>query len=179
MPRPSADVFVAGLGALSDSAGRGRARFDALLAEGRRVQAEGGRAVQEALQTVGTAAARAGEIVVEALDDQLHRAVEGVLAGADLPTRAEFDALRVGVHRLSACVAEISGEPVPPVDVAIGRHADGWEVRVEGRETPEAVHGTKKAALAAGRRLARAHAPSRLVVYRTDGSLGESVVYSG
>lgn len=178
LPRTPADVWAAGLGALGESADRGRGRFDALVARGRRVQAEGGRAVREAIGRVEQAAARVADpTAAEADTDGVERTVEAVLSTAGLPERRDVDALHARIHGLHARLAALAGAPVQPASVAVEVHAAGWAVCLGGRPGPASVHATKKEALGAGRRLARAHAPSRLVVHRADGSAGETVVY--
>lgn len=46
-----------------------------------------------------------------------------------------------------------------------------WEVRSEGASTPETTHGSKREATVAGRKLARATAPSRMVIHGLDGNV--------
>jgi uncharacterized protein YjbJ (UPF0337 family) len=49
-------------------------------------------------------------------------------------------------------------------------HADGgWKVQVHGAGRASSVHQTKAEAQAAGKELARSHAPSQLLVYKKDG----------
>ena len=45
----------------------------------------------------------------------------------------------------------------------------GWKVEVEGAGRASSVHRTKAEAQAAGKELARSHAPSQLLVYKKDG----------
>ncbi|MDX1746255.1 MAG: DUF2188 domain-containing protein [Halobacteriales archaeon] len=54
---------------------------------------------------------------------------------------------------------------------------EGWEVRREGAEEPESVHGTKDEGLGVARELAHSHEPSRLVVHRKDGSVQDVFSY--
>jgi hypothetical protein len=48
---------------------------------------------------------------------------------------------------------------------------DGWVVVTEGSDTPVATHATKREAVTAARRLAAQHAPSQLVIHRTDATI--------
>ena len=49
-------------------------------------------------------------------------------------------------------------------------HNDGgWKVQAEGASRATSVHRTKAEAVAAGKELARNHAPSQLLVYKEDG----------
>ena len=54
---------------------------------------------------------------------------------------------------------------------------EGWTIRREGSHADISVHTTKDAALDAGRGLAHAHEPSRLVVHRADGTIQTSFSY--
>ncbi len=52
----------------------------------------------------------------------------------------------------------------------VSPHAEGgWGVEVEGAGRASSVHRTKAEAQAAGKELARRHAPSQLLVYKKDG----------
>jgi uncharacterized protein YjbJ (UPF0337 family) len=52
----------------------------------------------------------------------------------------------------------------------VSPHADGgWKVQAEGARRASSVHRTKAEAQAAGKELARNHAPSQLLVYKKDG----------
>jgi hypothetical protein len=52
----------------------------------------------------------------------------------------------------------------------VSPHADGgWKVQAEGANRASSVHRTKAEAQAAGKELARRHAPSQLLVYKKDG----------
>lgn len=174
LPQTPADVWSAGLGALGDSLGAGRGGFDALLAEGRRVQAHGGKAVRRALALVERAAGLS-EPVTDALQRSAEETVERALHAAGLPGRREVDALHVQVRTLSARLAALAGAPVEPVSVAVQADGPAWAVLVGGR--PSSAHPTKKAALTAARGAGRANAPSRLVVYRADGTVEETIAY--
>lgn len=48
---------------------------------------------------------------------------------------------------------------------------DGWTVGTEGAGAPASTHSTKRAAVTEARRLAGKHAPSQLVIHRTDGTV--------
>ncbi len=54
---------------------------------------------------------------------------------------------------------------------------DQWTVHLEGSEGDLSRHSTKHAAVKAARLIARTHAPSKLVVHRTDGTVQESFSY--
>ena len=54
---------------------------------------------------------------------------------------------------------------------------EDWVVRSEGSDKNFSFHDTKESALEAGRGIARAHEPSRLVVHRSDGTIQTSYNY--
>lgn len=176
LPRTVAEVWEAGLGALDASASKGRGHFDALVAEGRRVESLGGRAVREALRAAESAAATAVDAVApvaEVAVEEVERLAEAVLGAAGVPQRGDVDALREHIRLLEARLVALTG--AGPVDVRVEPAETGWTVQVAGREA--SAHRTKKDALAAGRRAAREHAPSRLTVCTAGGVAGEPTDY--
>ena len=59
----------------------------------------------------------------------------------------------------------------------VARHERGWSVQRVGTERAASVHPTKKEALHQARQTARDHAPSRLVAYKADGTVGAETDY--
>jgi hypothetical protein len=55
----------------------------------------------------------------------------------------------------------------------------GWAIDREGRQRAISVHSTKDEALGRARTLAHENQPSRLDVYKHDGTLQESFSYAG
>ena len=56
----------------------------------------------------------------------------------------------------------------------VSPHANGgWKVQAEGAIRASSVHRTKAEAQAAGKQLARTHAPTQLLVYKKDGLEGQ------
>src|SRR5690606_393558 len=120
----------------------------------------------KAAEVAKSAAATAAE-TVNAVEERLEAAVEAILARAGVPRRAEVEALTAQVEALQARIARLTGGMTV---YRVEPHPDGWAVKKEGAAQASSVHRTKKEALSAGRSLAKAHAPSRLVVHRADGS---------
>lgn len=54
---------------------------------------------------------------------------------------------------------------------------EDWVVRSEGSDEDLSWHETKESAVEAGRGIARAHEPSRLVIHRADGTIQNSYSY--
>ena len=59
----------------------------------------------------------------------------------------------------------------------VAPHERGWSVQRVGTERAASVHPTKKEALHQARQTARDHAPSRLVAYKADGTVGAETDY--
>lgn len=58
-----------------------------------------------------------------------------------------------------------------PITYHVRPAEDGWTVSPEGASAPASTHSTKRAAVTEARRLAGEHAPSQLVIHRTDGTV--------
>lgn len=174
LPRDPVDVWEAGLGALAESLDGRRARFDAFVAEGRRVEAQGGKAVRRALRLAESAARLVADTAFESAEDAAGRLAEAALGASSMPTRTEVEVLRALVARLEARVAAMAVGGT--VSVTVEASGSGWTVAVDGDEA--STHRTKKAALTAARAAARGHAPARLIIYRTDGTVGEEMEYA-
>lgn len=52
-----------------------------------------------------------------------------------------------------------------------------WQVEVTGEASARSTHTTKEAAVAAGRTLAKALAPSELFIHNMDGTIAERETY--
>ncbi|WP_420453935.1 phasin family protein [Rubrivirga sp.] len=199
LPRPVGEVWAAGVGALAQARKTGTDSFDALVALGTTVVDTGTGAARTAADQVEAAAsALAGTAkgaatgALDTVADGVEGLVEGALGRLGVPGRDEVLALRRQVDALQARVAEMldetparpaaSGTPAAPVAEPtvyhVATHERGWAVQRVGSERATAVHPTKKEALADARQTARAHAPSRLVVYKTDGTVGEETDYA-
>ena len=191
LPRSVEDVFAAGLGALSTAGKKGAESFETLVGLGQRVAETGSDAARAAVTEVESAAGRAaafardtGGGVVDGAADRVEGVVEGVLARLGVPGRDEVAALQAQVDalntRIAALAAESTASTVTDATAAVFEvvsHERGWAVQKAGAERATSVHGTKKEALADGRRTARAHAPSRLRVFKTDGTLADETDY--
>lgn len=54
---------------------------------------------------------------------------------------------------------------------------EGWALTREGKDDPHSVHPSKKGAVRAGRKEAREHAPSHLVIHGANGGVQRSHKY--
>ena len=201
LPQPVEEVWTAGVGALTQARKTGGDSFEALVALGSSVVEKGGSAAKTAVGQVEQAAASLTSTArgvaggaVEAVGDRVESVVEAALGKLGVPGRDEVLALRAQVDALQARVAalladasdgsvgsdtDVSADPEPPTATVyeVTKHERGWAVQRAGAERASAVHPTKKAALVDARQTARAHAPSRLVVYNADGGVGQETEY--
>ena len=200
LPRPVADVWAAGIGALAQARKKGGDSFEALVEIGTTVAGSGSKAAQAAVEQVESAASDvAGSArglvggAADGVQGRVEDVVEGVLHRLGVPGRDEVLALQAQVERLqsrlstlsepSASGAGANGGDEAPGDGSgrtvyrVAKHDRGWSVQRDGAERATAVHATKKEALVDARRTARAHAPSQLVVQKADGSVGEETDY--
>lgn len=53
----------------------------------------------------------------------------------------------------------------------VGADEAGWYVKAEGADRATSRHDTKKSAVAAGREIARARIPARLIIHKRDGEV--------
>lgn len=157
--------------------------------------AEGAKATAGSLAKKPATWSAAVESEVQRIVEQ---SVEGVLHRMNVPTHDEVreliehvQALTGKVDALSArmklapakSAAPKSAEPkaAPPADAEtvylVVPHADGWAVEKEGASRATSVHATKAEAVTAGRDLAKAAAPGRLVLHRRDGSVQDTYRY--
>ena len=193
LPRPVDEVWAAGIGALVQARKTGSDSFDSLVALGSTVVDKGSGAAKSAVDQVGAAASSlvgtakgvAGG-AVETVSDGVEGVVEGILGRLGVPGRDEVLALRRQVDALQARVTTLLADAAGPADDApeaevsvyeVRTHERGWAVQRVGAERASAVHPTKKAALVDARQTARAHAPSVLRVFKTDGEMGEETTY--
>lgn len=131
----------------------------------------------------------------------VEQSVEGVLHRMNVPTHDEVQELITHVQALTGKVDALSArikvapaqksgtqkatprKPAAPTsdDAAtvyhVVPHEDGWAVEKEGASRAASVHSTKAEAVAAGRGLAKAAEPGRLVLHRQDGTVQDTYSY--
>ncbi len=194
------EIWLAGLGALSMAEEEGVKLFNSLVEKGETWEKEGRKHLSTARKKLDEAKGKVETVVEEAaaigskitnFDDKILAAVETtvekVLERLGVPTHAEVKDLASKVEHLSeqvatlATVMENDGPAPANKATAVVYHivprAEGWAVKQEGIKEPFGVHATKAEALKAGRNLAKAHAPSRLVTHKKDGNVQDSLTY--
>lgn len=197
----SREVWLAGLGALSMAEEEGVKLFNSLVEKGETWEKEGRKKLSAAKKKVDKAKGKVEEAAkgsaITDLDDKIlasvETAVEKVLQRLGVPTHTEVTDLTSKVERLSeqvatlATVMEKNGKtPAKNGKAAVKKavyhvvsRAEGWAVKQEGVKEPRGLHATKAEALDAGRVLAKANPPSRLVTHKKDGKVQDSVTYEG
>jgi len=143
---------------------RGRERIDVLLAD----------------------VTKRGEETRTAFDRMVTGIAEDTLNQIDMPTRTEVRSLADKVRTLTTQVDELSARLIirPAADPAIlpalyeVRNGEaGWMLVAEGEDQPVGVFATKVEAVDSGRQQAKSNNPSRLLIYRKDGSVQEDNSY--
>jgi len=198
LPRSAEEVWSAGIGALAQARKTGSQSFDALVTLGGTVVDTGTGAakaavgqVEQAASAVTGTARTVADGALETVQGGVEALVETALGRIGVPGRGEILALRAQVdalqHRIAALMAVEEDAPTGTAEVAayeaevaayeIVSHDRGWAVRRVGAERATSVHKTKKEALRDGRQTARAHAPSRLTVYKADGTAADETEY--
>ena len=168
------DVWLAGLGALAVVGEESAHLFDRLVESGEELEKRGKKEI----------GARQRELA-KALDEEVLDPVSAALKRFGVASRAEMDDVSTRVDRLTRRVervlAHVAGEPTS--DGAAERatlkvykvvaESGGWVVSREGGGEPT-VHATKDEALEAARARAKEHAPSRVEVFKKDGTLQDT-----
>ncbi len=164
--------------------------FDDLVERGRQFEAKGRKELTAGLDAAKDEVAErqqalTGKVerVTGKVEEAAAGAVETVLERLDVPTRTEVkdlakkvDTLAGKVNALTTLLKERAETPATVVYHLVP-HGEGWAVKPEHVETPVFETGTKAEALERGRDLAKAHAPSRLVIHRKDGTMQDQNVY--
>ena len=158
--------------------------------------------VEKAASSLAEAARGATGGAVDHAQGRVEAVVEAVLSRAGVPGRDEVVALREQVEALQARIQALTADgadraatpaarrsgaaAAPPAAEAVEAapavyevrpHERGWAVQKAGADRATAVHATKKEALRDARQTAKTHAPSRLLVFKADGSAGETIEY--
>lgn len=172
------EVWLAGLGAFAAVEQEGTAFFTDLVQRGRKVEDAGKRrldAVRDRIEERQQQATHeVEERVIQPMSDALRR--------FGVPTRGEIGELAQKVdvltRQVQMLVAQLSGnapEGVTSYYVMAGE--EGWVVGQEGNEEMMDTFPSKEQAVERARELAHAAAPSRLHVYRKDGSMQDTFSY--
>lgn len=190
------EVWLAGLGALSQVEEEGDKVFERLVERGEKYESkrrkqfgdatseftkrqesitdEVNRRFEDVSRRVSDAAHTVEETVTSTLNDTLGR--------LGVPTREEVQGLSDKVGQLSQKLDALSQMlDKQAADGLTALHVvyeeETWALKQEGVEAPLKTFDTKKEAVDAARDAAKAHAPSRLTIHKQDGEPQETVSY--
>lgn len=172
------DVWLAGLGAVATVEEEGSALFDTLVQRGKKVEDAG----RKRLEAVREDLAERQQAVTTAVEDNVYAPILNALRRFGVPTRGEIRDLGAKVDALAKQVDVLVGKlgkkaAEPHVVFYVTAQDDKWIIGREGRQTPLDIYPTKEAALEAARALANENVPSRLHVYKKDGSIQDTFTY--
>lgn len=171
------EVWLAGLGVFALAGEHGSHLFEDLVKAGKELEKKGKAEISE----------RQKELA-ETLDAQVYEPVVSALHKVGVPGREEMRDLTARIDRIAHRVDDLvtrmaHGEKrdgkrngaVKVFHVFAGE--GGWAVRRGRGKRPVAVYPTKDEALEQARALAHESVPSRLEVYRKDGTLQDSLEF--
>lgn len=170
------DIWLAGLGALAVVGEETTGLFDRLVESGEDFEKRGRRELTSRQKELS-----------EALDERVYEPVMSGLRRLGVPTRGEMHDLTGKVdrlaHKVDALVTHVTGE-APDDDsrkmmrvYKVVASPEGWAVDRDGDKEPVGTYATKDEALEEARALARKDPPSRLDVYKKDGTLQETLAF--
>ncbi len=200
------DLWLAGLGAVATVEKEGSELIETLEKQGDKIltdlQKEANRLFKDLVKrgeqtekkgrkrltaVVGEVEERQKEMTGK-LESLVSETVEAALGRLDIPTRREVQTLTKKVDTLmtqvDALTALMQGRGETETEIAwtvylVKPLEEGWAVLKEGEDRPLSVHETKVEAVDAARALAKAQEPSKLVIYRKDGSVQDTNTYGG
>jgi polyhydroxyalkanoate synthesis regulator phasin len=177
------DIWLAGLGAVATMDEEGPEIFDRLVERGKHVEAGQRNKLSEQRDRIA-----------HALEENVYDPLTNALKRVGVSTHEEIRDLTARVeslaHKVDRLVTKLTGvETESEAERAtaggevrifkVVAREDGWVVDREGRQRAISVHPTKDEALERGREIAHQNPPSRLEVFRKDGTMQESFSYAG
>lgn len=99
-------IWLAGLGAFAKAQAEGQKVFDALVAEGQRVQEETKTAADERIAEIKSRGAGAWDKLEKVFEDRVARALHSL----NVPTRKDIDTLSKRVHELTEATNKMLDE---------------------------------------------------------------------
>lgn len=172
------EVWLAGLGAFAAVEEEGTAFFTDLVKRGRKVESVGKKRLDAVRDRIEERQQRA----TDELDERVYQPLSDALRRFGVPTRSEIAELSTRVEALTRQVQILVARvPAETATVAATFYVmaaeDGWVVGQEGQPDALQRFHTKDQALDHARALAHATVPSRLHVYRKDGSIQDTWSY--
>lgn len=184
------EIWLAGLGALERLEEEGDKVFQNLVERGKGYESKRRKQFEDATDTLRKQQEAFTDDVTQRLDDatkSVEKVVSDTLTGTlgriGVPTRDEVRGLSRRVGQLSQKLEALS-DMLDAQEMGVVERVlhvipsdDGWTVTMEGEDDAVSTHNTKKEAVSAGRKAAKKHIPSSLVVHKQDRSVQESFSY--
>jgi poly(hydroxyalkanoate) granule-associated protein len=172
------EVWLAGLGAFAAVEEEGTSLFNNLVQRGKKLEDTGRKRVDELREQVDERRTR----MVDRLDERLYQPMMDAMKSFGVPTRREIRSLTEKVEALTRQVEVLvarmpEAAPVEYTVYYVMAEGEGWIVGMEGKDAPITSVATKDLALERARELAHQRIPSRLHVYRKDGSIQDTFTY--
>ena len=174
------DVWLAGLGAVATVEEEGSTLFTTLVKRGEELEGAG----RKRLGAVKTGLGERQKSLTQTVEETVYEPLLKAMSRFGVPTRGEIkdlsakvDALTHQVDLLVNKMAQRPGNGGPEAIYYVVSRDDGWVVGKEGMDQPIKIYPTKEDALEEARVLANKHAPSRLHVYKKDGTIQDTFTY--
>ncbi len=174
------DIWLAGLGAVITMEEEGTALFSTLVKRGEKVETAGKKRIVAVRDDV-TARQKA---VTQTVEGTVYEPLLKAMSRFGVPTRGEIkdltakvDALTHQVDLLVTKMAQKGANGGAQAIYYVVSRDEGWVVGKEGMDQPIKIYPTKEDALEEARVLANKHAPSRLHVYKKDGTIQDTFTY--
>ncbi len=173
------DVWLAGLGAVATVEEEGTSLFTTLVKRGEVLEGAG----RKRLVAARTGLVDRQKTLTQTVEETVYEPLLKAMSRFGVPTRGEIKDLTAKVdaltHQVDLLVTKMAQRPegAPQAIYYVVARDDGWVVGKEGMDQPIKVYPTKEDALEEARVLANKHAPSRLHVYKKDGTIQDTFTY--
>lgn len=173
------DVWLAGLGAVATVEEEGTTLFTTLVKRGEELEGAG----RKRLSAVRTGLTDRQKSLTQTVEETVYEPLLKAMSRFGVPTRGEIKDLTAKVdaltHQVDLLVTKMAQKPdgAPQAIYYVVSRDDGWVVGKEGMDQPIKIYPTKEDALEEARVLANKHAPSRLHVYKKDGTIQDTFTY--
>ncbi len=174
------DIWLAGLGAVVTVEEEGTNLFSTLVKRGQKLETEGKKRFVAVKDDVTTRQ----KAVTQTVEGTVYEPLLKAMSRFGVPTRGEIkdltakvDALTHQVDLLVTKMAQKGADGGTQAIYYVVSRDEGWVVGKEGMDQPIKIYPTKEDALEEARVLANKHAPSRLHVYKKDGTIQDTFTY--
>ncbi len=173
------DVWLAGLGAVATVEEEGTTLFTTLVKRGEALEGEG----RKRLVAAKTGLTDRQKSLTQTVEETVYEPLLKAMSRFGVPTRGEIKDLTAKVdaltHQVDLLVTKMAQRPDggPQAIYYVVSRGEGWVVGKEGMDQPINSYPTKEDALEEARVLANKHAPSRLHVYKKDGTIQDTFTY--